>query len=53
MSLNLSDFLVIFWGLFSLIIPGLVVLTLVKLLIVLVKANRFMDEVRDYIRRQG
>ncbi|MBN8821870.1 MULTISPECIES: hypothetical protein [unclassified Spirosoma] len=52
MNQTISDFLLVFWGVFALLFPGLLVLTLIKLLIVLFKANRFMDEVRDYIRRR-
>ncbi|WP_155297191.1 hypothetical protein [Spirosoma aerolatum] len=52
MNQIISDFLLVFWGIFALLLPGLLILTLIKLLIVLFKANRFMDEMRDYIRRR-
>lgn len=39
------------WQLINLILLGLGIFTLVKFLIVLFKADRAIDEVREYIRR--
>ncbi|GAB4040325.1 hypothetical protein [Spirosoma gilvum] len=46
------DFTLYLWNFLAFLFWGLTTATLIKLLIVLFKADRFMDEVRDYIRRQ-
>ncbi|WP_461040850.1 hypothetical protein [Spirosoma harenae] len=48
-----SDFMLYFWNFIVFLFWILIVVTVIKLLIVLFKADRTLDELREYMKRRS